>query len=119
MRVLVTGSRDGMSAAAASWLKERLRGLVAEHDEVTLIEGGAGGVDAQASEIAEALEIRQERHMALWGTYGKAAGPIRNQEMLDSGVDLVLAFPGPQSRGTRDMVRRSKSANIPVQVFEL
>jgi len=41
-----------------------------------------------------------------------AAGPIRNQEMVDSGLDLLVAFPG--GRGTADMVRRAKAAGIPI-----
>jgi hypothetical protein len=45
---------------------------------------------------------------------GKAAGPIRNQRMIDEGKpDLVIAFPG--GRGTADMVSRAKKAGIPVQ----
>jgi hypothetical protein len=37
---------------------------------------------------------------------GPAAGPIRNQRMLDWGPDLVVAFAG--GKGTADMVRRAR-----------
>lgn len=47
--------------------------------------------------------------------YCKAAGPLRNQAMLDKGgVDHVLAYPLPHSPGTRDMMARAYKANIPV-----
>ncbi len=49
---------------------------------------------------------------ALWERHGRAAGVIRNQAMLDYGIDLVLAFPG--GRGTADMVRRARSAGVAV-----
>lgn len=43
-----------------------------------------------------------------------AAGPIRNQHMLDIGKpDVVLAFPG--GRGTEDMIRRAEKAGVPVK----
>lgn len=46
--------------------------------------------------------------------YGKSAGPIRNQTMLDDGKpDLVLAFPG--GRGTADMVAKAEKHGIPVR----
>lgn len=48
-----------------------------------------------------------------WDKYGNAAGPIRNQQMLDEGKpDLVVAFPG--GRGTADMVNKARKAGIEV-----
>ena len=50
---------------------------------------------------------------------GKKGGSSRNQQMLDEGKpDLVIAFPTPQSRGTWDMVRRSKKAGIETIIIE-
>lgn len=49
---------------------------------------------------------------AKWSTYGNAAGPIRNQEMVDTKPDIVVAFPG--GTGTADAVRRARSAGIEV-----
>jgi DNA-binding MurR/RpiR family transcriptional regulator len=53
---------------------------------------------------------------ADWEAYGKAAGPIRNQRMLDEGKpDLVIAFSDlPTTSGTYDMIKRAKAAGIPV-----
>ncbi len=50
---------------------------------------------------------------AKWETYGKAAGPIRNREMLLNLPALVVAFPG--GKGTADMVRQAERAGIPVR----
>jgi len=50
---------------------------------------------------------------ADWEKDGLAAGPMRNQRMLDEGKpDLVIAFPG--GRGTADMVQRAKAAHVRV-----
>lgn len=51
--------------------------------------------------------------IADWSKYGKAAGPMRNQKMLDEyKPDLVVALPG--GRGTADMVSRARVAGVEV-----
>lgn len=51
---------------------------------------------------------------ANWLKYGRMAGAMRNQQMLDEEeVDLVVAFPG--GKGTADMVRRARAAGIEVR----
>jgi hypothetical protein len=72
------------------------------------------GADRHAADWARENEIAQEPHPADWARHGRAAGPIRNQEMIDAGADVCLAFPLPQSRGTVDCIRRAKEAGITV-----
>jgi predicted Rossmann-fold nucleotide-binding protein len=80
---------------------------------VTIICGGANGVDAMAEEWAMVNWASLYVFKADWEKHGKAAGPIRNQQMLDEGKpDLVIAFPG--GAGTADMVRRAKKAEVEV-----
>lgn len=50
----------------------------------------------------------------------KAAGPRRNQQMLDEGKpEVAFAFHDyiENSRGTKDMVKRLESAGVPVYVI--
>ena len=52
---------------------------------------------------------------ADWNKYGKAAGVLRNQQMLDEGhPDLVVYFHKDieNSKGTKDMIIRAIDANI-------
>lgn len=78
-----------------------------------IIQGGASGVDQMARLYAECYFLEVEEYPAEWNTYGKAAGPIRNQRMLEEGKpDFVVAFPG--GTGTADMVRRAKREGVPV-----
>lgn len=111
MRVLVCGGRcfddEGL-------VETTLNDLGVTH----IIEGGATGADMLACKWARANLGGGSEHIsqfkARWDAYGKAAGPIRNQEMLDKGKpDLVVAFAG--GRGTADMVRRAKRVGIPVK----
>ena len=112
MRVLVCGGRDYTNEDVVFW---HIDNLLDMGRSLTIIEGGARGADALAARFADRnhLQCGHEQYKANWTKYGKAAGGIRNQEMLDSGVDLVLAFPG--GRGTADMVRRAKAAGVEVR----
>lgn len=108
MRVLVCGGRDYHDRDHI-W-----NTLVSIPDVTCIIHGCATGADSEAMIVAEALGIKHAPFRADWHTHGKAAGPIRNQRMLDEGKpDLVVAFPG--GRGTADMVKRAKAAGIPVR----
>lgn len=81
-----------------------------------IIHGNARGADSLAGAWAGSRGVGCMVFPADWQTHGKAAGAIRNQEMLDRGEpDSVIAFPG--GRGTADMVRRARKAGIPVGEF--
>ena len=58
------------------------------------------------------------RHPADWDKHGKAAGMIRNREMVALGADICLAFPIGRSPGTRACIREAQRAGIPVRVRE-
>lgn len=73
--------------------------------------GDAGGADALADRWARESGVPITTFPADWNALGRAAGPIRNQRMLDEfRPDLVVAFPG--GRGTYDMVTRARSAGV-------
>jgi hypothetical protein len=79
-----------------------------------VISGMAAGADTYAAEWAKVRGLPLYAFPADWQKHGCAAGPIRNQQMLDEGKpDLVIAFPG--GRGTADMVRRARKTGIPVR----
>ena len=109
MRVLVCGGRD---YADAEHVNATLDALNARGPITCIVHGAASGVDTLAARWAEAHEVYVHAYPAQWKRYGKRAGPLRNADMLDDSPVLVLAFPG--GRGTADMVRRAKAANVPV-----
>jgi predicted Rossmann-fold nucleotide-binding protein len=111
MRVLVCGGRDYGNITRVA---QELDALVRLHGPLTVIEGGAAGADQIARTWAYHVGATIHTFQAEWAKHGRAAGPIRNQEMLEKGKpELVLAFPG--GRGTADMVRRAKLAGVPVK----
>ncbi len=117
MRVLICGSRDYDNQA---WIAVRLLSLNKRGYD-TLIEGEAKGADTLAKKAAKVLGMWVMAFPAEWDKYGKAAGLIRNKQMLKEGCpNLVMAFytDYSKSRGTRDMVRQAKKSLIPCIEYE-
>lgn len=113
MRVLVCGSRH---FSDKKLLEETLDGF----DITEIVEGEARGADILARGYAEERSIPVRAFPADWERYGKAAGPIRNKQMLVEGQpELVIAFRGPNSRGTKNMINQAEKAGIPVKVVEI
>ena len=85
--------------------------------DICIISGGADGADKLAEDWAVINYCQWKTFPADWRRYGKAAGPIRNQQMIDKGKpDLVVAFPG--GRGTANMIMLAKENEIPVRIIE-
>lgn len=66
----------------------------------TLIHGACpDGADPMAQQIADEWDWTVERYPADWKRYGRAAGPIRNLQMVMTDPDICLAFIVDGSRG--------------------
>lgn len=112
MRILVTGSREWSDRQA---IYNILVGYTngAQGEQITLVHGDCPtGADAIANDVAELLGWTIEKHPADWALHGKAAGPKRNQEMVDLGADVVLAFPLGLSKGTRGCMKMARKAGL-------
>lgn len=113
LQVLVCGGRNYYSTAVWKALDELKAATTAE---LTIIQGGGDGADQMAREWCQNTGCHLINEPANWAAYGKAAGPIRNQKMLDDHKpDVVIAFPG--GTGTRDMVERARKADVTVIVM--
>ena len=115
-KIMVTGSRhhtdDDLIWATLDDIVDGFAG----NKNVVLIEGGAPGADKIAHYWAIARGYDVHTFPADWTRFGRAAGPLRNQQMVDQHPDYVAAFPLDDSRGTWDAVRRAKSAGIPTRI---
>lgn len=111
MITLVTGGRDYYDRSA---IYTALDALHASYPITTLIHGCARGVDTICGDWATLRGVPVIRCPADWDTHGKAAGAIRNAQMLrtDPPPTYLVAFPG--GRGTADMVRKARAAGLTV-----
>ncbi len=123
-RVIVTGSRH-TTPRQDMIIRAALRETIGDPDParpVVIVEGDCpyGGADVTARMWArERPYTTFESHPAMWHRDGRAAGPLRNQRMVDAGAALCLAFPAPDSRGTWDCVRRARAAGIDTRIYPI
>jgi len=111
VRLLACGGRYYADADLVGIVLDRL------HKETPisiLIHGSAAGADRLADAWAKRAGVPVDRYPADWLNLGRAAGPVRNQLMINEGKpEMVIAFPG--GAGTRDMVDRARRAGLIVE----
>ena len=118
MKVLICGSRDWKNREIiCSWLS-KLQNWRFD----TVIEGEAKGADSIARDEAEKMGVVILKFPADWNKYHKAAGVIRNKQMLEEGrPDLIVAFHDniENSKGTKDTIQQGLRLKIPVILVDL
>lgn len=111
MRVLICGDRNFRDA------KRIFHYLSTVPKDTVIIEGEARGADTIVWVCCEILGLKYMSFPADWAAYHKAAGVIRNQQMLEEGKpDLVLFYHDnlDESRGTIDMITRADKSGVAV-----
>ena len=111
MRLAVTGGRDHTPSPVELAAFDALWTTLGA---TTLVHGAARGVDSLiAAHVARThADAVVEAHTADWNCYGRAAGHLRNAEMLRANVGALIAFTG--GRGTANCVEQATRMGIPV-----
>lgn len=120
MRVLVCGDRNWKDRDLIAREIDKVRRSCRDGELLSIVEGEADGADKMARQYGISVGILVIGVHADWKTYGRAAGPIRNQKMLDDyKPDQVLAFHDNigASSGTKDMIERTIVARIPYRLI--
>lgn len=119
-RVLVTGSRALVDPIIVHVALETQRHQAGGDSNLIVRHGACPlGADLYAAQWCRRFpQVTVEAYPADWDTYGKGAGHIRNKQMCDQGiVDVVLAFPRGEAKGTMNCVGHARKAGIPVVFF--
>ena len=131
--IVAGGGRDllWLPAQIAAVLLARTSGQLVHG----LLHGGARGADRTIGRAAFRLGWPVEVLPADWRRHGRAAGPIRNRELLELAISraealssaaapvsvLVVAFPG--GAGTASLVREARRlgahAPVPLSVAQI
>jgi hypothetical protein len=126
-RILVTGSRTWPWPAHVARVLDAERGRLPADAVLTVIHGACPhGADAAAAawcaraQRTAGARVAEESHPARWhderGALNRAAGMIRNGDMVQRRPDLVVAFWADHSPGTGDTLRRTAQARIPALI---
>ena len=117
-RIVIAGSRGFEDYEL---LEQTLDHILDEQtDSIELVSGHAKGADLLAERYAKENGLPIHIIKPDWKAYGRAAGPIRNRQMLDYAMDespLVVAFWGGKSKGTKNTIDTAKSLGIPVEII--
>lgn len=122
IRIIVAGTR---TFSDYELLRNKLDDFISElkqkhpNKQIVIITGAAKGADQLGSFYARSHNIPIKEFPADWTTYGKAAGPIRNKQMLDYALheipELIVFWDG-KSRGTKSMMNIAKSHNVQTEI---
>ncbi len=118
-RVIIAGGRDFNNKIVFS---EEVDKIVEELgiDNIEIISGHSSGADSLAEVYAKKHNIPLKIFPAEWKKYGKAAGPIRNKQMLDYSLEeesVLIAFWNGISKGTRNMIDRAKNEKTDIRII--
>lgn len=97
--VCINGSRSIKELNISSYLSPNYPAAV--------VAGGANGVDTIARDWAKSHHIEYIEYPAQWQIYGKAAGVVRNHEMVDFADELISFWDG-KSTGTKEAIDYAK-----------
>lgn len=115
--VIVTGWRGATHAEHHTLIADALGDIQIQYGTDVLLRHGKcpyGGADLIADRIARnhGWDVEEFPPEVVGG---RIQGPARNRAMCAARprADLVLAFPGPRSRGTWDCLRWAQQYDIP------
>ncbi len=84
-------------------------------DQITILSGGCQGADLLGERFAKENSFPIKRYLPDWKKYGKAAGPIRNKQMVDV-CHKVICFWDGKSKGTESLIKYAKKSEKKVDI---
>lgn len=114
MRLIVAGSRN---ITSYKFVEEAIKSITPSIiGKVSyVISGKARGVDYLGECWAKQNNIQILEFPAEWNKFGKAAGPKRNEKMVEN-ADILLACWDFKSLGTKHIISYAYKMNKPVYV---
>jgi len=97
--IIIAGSR---TITDYETVKSHLNQLIPVKEDITIISGGAKGVDKLGEYYANEYNLPLTIIPANWDKYGKSAGYKRNEEMANTATHLIAFYDG-LSKGTAHM----------------
>jgi len=110
MKVAVVGSRTFIDYTL-------LKSILDKIDIDLIISGGARGADKLAERYALEKKIETKIFYPEWDKFGKAAGFIRNRDIVQE-ADHVIAFWDGESKGTLSSINLAKEFGKKLSIYK-
>jgi len=110
IRCCICGSRSYKNSEVI------VRVLMTLPKSFVIVHGDARGADTVAARLASSMGFEVEAWPADWKKHGRAAGYIRNREMIET-CDYVIAFWDGQSHGTLNSINLAHEMGIDCEVI--
>lgn len=109
MKVAVIGSRTFNDY-------EEVKRTLSSIKITEIISGGATGADTLGERYAKENNIPTKIFLPDWAKHGKAAGFLRNTDIVNA-AEMVVAFWDGESRGTKDSIEKAIQTNKRVLII--
>lgn len=117
-RIVVVGCRNYNNYNEAKEYIDFCISEIRKKHTLIFVSGGCSGADLMGERYAAENGFKVERYPAEWEKYGKAAGPMRNEQMAHV-ADYVICFWDSKSKGTKLMVGYAKKYGKPIKVKQI
>lgn len=118
IRIIIAGCRDFEDYAVIEKEMMAYIGHLIGKTKIEIISGGATGVDALGERFAKEHNLGLKVVPADWTTYGRSAGPRRNEQMAQIAGALVAFWDG-KSRGTKNMIDLARKYGRYVKIVKI
>jgi len=114
MKTIIAGSRNlGETTESISNIIDTIIKKT-DYKILTILSGASGQVDNLAIDYAIKNNIEWYQYPADWNSFNRAAGPIRNLQMVNNADMLILIWDG-QSKGSLDVKTKAEKKGLIIQ----
>ena len=113
MKVIIAGGRGFNDY---DLLCRKADKILSRQSEIEIVSGAARGADKFGERYADERGYPIKRFPADWGTFGKKAGYMRNEDMAEY-ADALIAFWDGTSKGTKHMIDIARNNDLKVRVI--
>ncbi len=124
-RIIIAGTRDfndyDMLYQELSAFVNIIADNVSNQNQIEFVSGTARGADTLGEKFADETGYPVKRFHAKWNKYGKAAGPIRNEQMAEYASEkngVLFVFWDGKSRGTKSMIKIAEMYGLEIHIIK-
>lgn len=117
-KVIIAGSRSFADYEKLKSVCDSILPNQYSEPRISILSGTSSGSDSLGERYANERGYALNRYPADWKQYGKAAGPIRNRQMVED-ADAAIVFWDGKSKGTKNLIEQANKRGLIVKIIML